>query len=119
MRSCLIDPSVVQRKRGISVHAAEKGDVCVCVCCLSYNCFEGREYCLKRCLCDCYETWEGRMQMERKIEEEREQRYEEEEDQDAEESWKREREGSTKTKDLDTEYHHKDLTLLIGKRDIH
>ena len=91
MRSCLIDPPAVQRKRGISisVQAKEKGDVsaCVCACCLSYNCFEGREYCLKGCLCDCYETWEGRKQMEGKIEEERERRCEEE-DLDAEESWK-------------------------------
>ena len=67
---------------------------------------------MKGCVCDCYETWEGRRQMERKIEEERERRCEEEEDQDAEESWKREREEilkekrerSRETKDLDTEY---------------
>ena len=88
MRSCLIDPSIVQRKRGISVKAKEKGDASagVCACYLAYNCFEGRDYCLKGCVCDCYETWEGRKQMERKIENERERRYEEEEDQDAEES---------------------------------
>ena len=98
-RSCLIDPSVVQRKRGTFVPVVKKGDVRACVCCLSYNCFEGREYCLKGCVCDCYETWEGRKEMEQKIEEERERRHEEEEDREREES----------REDLDTEYHHKDL----------
>ena len=131
VRCCLIDPSVVQRKRGTFVPAVKKGDVRACVCCLSYNCFEGREYCLKGCVCDCYETWEGRTLMERKIVEERERRYEEEEDQEREENWKKEREESWKKEreeswkkereeswekereesreDLDTEYHHKDL----------
>ena len=39
VRSCLIDPSVVQRKRGTFVPAAKKGDAsaCVCACCLAYN----------------------------------------------------------------------------------
>ena len=60
IRSCLIDPSVVQRKRGISilVPAAKKGDAsgCVCACCLAYNCFEGKDYCLRGCVCDRYES---------------------------------------------------------------
>ena len=122
VRSCLIDPSVVQRKRGTFVPVAKKGDAsaCVCDCCLAYNCFERRDYCLKGCVCDCYETSEGRMQMERKIEEERDRMCEGEEDRDAEESWKGEREErwkreleeslkgkrerSPKTKDLNAEY---------------
>ena len=44
VRSCLIDQSVVQRKRGISIFvpAAKKGDAsaCVCACCLAYNCLK-------------------------------------------------------------------------------
>ena len=99
--------------------AAKKRDAStrVCACCLSYNCYEGREHCLKGCMCDCYGTWEGRKQMDRKIEEEREQRYEEEVDLGAEESWKREleevlkgeRERSREMRDLDTECHRKGL----------
>ena len=64
----------------------EKGDVRGCICCLSYNCFEGRDYCLKRCVCDCYEAWEGREKMEREIKEETERRYEVEEDRNEEEN---------------------------------
>ena len=54
-KSYLIDPLVGQRKGQISL-LEEKGDVRVCICCLSYNCFEERDYCLKRCVCDYYEA---------------------------------------------------------------
>ena len=77
-------------------------------------CFEERDYCLKRCVCDCYEAWEGREKMEREIEEGRERRCEVEEDRDGEENRRkmkrREEEGRRlRAKDLDIEYHRKDL----------
>ena len=55
------------------------------------NYFEGRDYCLKKCVRDCYEAWEGRDKIEREIEEERERRSEVEEDRDEEENWRREK----------------------------
>ena len=79
-KNSLIDSSVVSRKRGIYVWEVKKGDASVCACCSSYNRFEGRDYCLKGCVCDCYMTWEGRERIKRKVEEERIRRDEDEED---------------------------------------
>ena len=59
-RSYLIDPKVVLRKRRMLVQEVKQGDASLCVCCSEYNCFEGRDYCLKGCICDCYTRWEGR-----------------------------------------------------------
>ena len=40
------------------------------ICCLLNNYFKGRDYCLMKCVCDCYEAWERMKKMEREIEEE-------------------------------------------------
>ena len=55
-----------------------------CACCSSYNCFEGRDYCLKGCVCDCYMTWEGRKRIKGEIEEEKRRKMEEDKEEEEE-----------------------------------
>ena len=59
-RSYLINPAIELHKRGILAQEVKSGNTCLCICCLDYNCFEGRDYCLKGCICNCFMRWEGR-----------------------------------------------------------